>query len=93
MFHIVCQLLRGLLAGRSGPVPPGLTEHASNARLDSRLGTIDLRVDYLRPGLGQEFVATAEVTRLGGRIGSTQMRLANEQATLIATAAAAYVIS
>jgi uncharacterized protein (TIGR00369 family) len=59
----------------------------------ARMGTIDLRVDYLRPGLGQEFVATAEVTRLGGRIGSTQMRLANEQATLIATAAAAYVIS
>jgi uncharacterized protein (TIGR00369 family) len=59
----------------------------------SRMGTIDLRVDYLRPGLGQEFVATAEVTRLGGRIGSTQMRLANEEGTLIATASAAYVIS
>jgi uncharacterized protein (TIGR00369 family) len=59
----------------------------------ARMGTIDLRVDYLRPGIGHAFTATAEVTRLGGRIGSTQMRLVNEQGTLIATGSAAYVIS
>jgi len=59
----------------------------------SKMGTIDLRVDYLRPGLGHQFTATAEATRLGGRIGSTQMRLVNEQRTLIATAAAAYVVA
>lgn len=59
----------------------------------SRMGTIDLRVDYLRPGLGRHFVATAEPTRLGGRIGSTQMRLVNDEGTLIATAAAAYVVA
>jgi uncharacterized protein (TIGR00369 family) len=58
-----------------------------------RMGTIDLRVDYLRQGLGAHFDAVAEVTRLGGRIGSTQMRLLNEQGRLIATAAAAYVVS
>lgn len=59
----------------------------------AKLGTIDLRVDYLRPGLGHEFVASAEITRLGGRIGSTQMRLVNELGKLIATASGAYVIS
>lgn len=59
----------------------------------SRMGTIDLRIDYLRPGLGQHFVATAEVTRLGGRIGSTQMRLVNDEGTLLATGAAAYVVA
>ncbi len=59
----------------------------------SKMGTIDLRVDYLRPGLGRHFVATAEPTRLGGRIGSTQMRLVNDEGTLIATAAAAYVVA
>jgi uncharacterized protein (TIGR00369 family) len=59
----------------------------------SKMGTIDLRVDYLRQGLGQHFIASAEVTRLGGRIGSTLMRLVNDEGTLIATGAAAYVVS
>jgi len=59
----------------------------------ARLGTIDLRVDFLRQGIGKYFLATAEVTRLGGRVGSTQMRLTNDEGTLIATAAAAYMIS
>ena len=58
-----------------------------------RVGTIDLRVDYLRQGLGKHFIASAEVTRLGGRVAATQMKLANDEGTLIATAAAAYIIS
>lgn len=59
----------------------------------SRLGTIDLRVDFLRPGLGQHFIAGTRITRLGGRIGSVQMTLENDSGTLIATGSAAYVIS
>ena len=59
----------------------------------TRVGTIDLRVDYLRQGLGRQFTVTAEVMRLGGRIGSTQMRLVNEEGILIATAAAAYTVA
>ncbi len=58
-----------------------------------RMCTIDLRVDFLRQGLGQHFIATAEVTRLGGRVASTQMRLVNDEGTLIATGAAAYIVS
>ncbi|MBE0548002.1 MAG: thioesterase family protein [Rubrivivax sp.] len=59
----------------------------------SRLGTIDLRIDFLRQGLGRYFVATAEVTRLGGRVGSVQMRLVNDEGSLIATGAASYIVS
>ena len=59
----------------------------------SRMGTIDLRVDFLRQGVGRHFVASAEVTRLGGRVASTQMRLVNDEGLLIATGAAAYVVS
>jgi uncharacterized protein (TIGR00369 family) len=58
-----------------------------------RMGTIDLRIDFLRQGLGRHFIATAEVTRLGGRIASTQMRLHNDEGVLIATGAASFVIS
>jgi uncharacterized protein (TIGR00369 family) len=59
----------------------------------TRMGTVDLRVDFLRPGIGQHFIGRVEVTRLGGRIASTQMRLENEHGTLIATAAASFVVS
>jgi uncharacterized protein (TIGR00369 family) len=59
----------------------------------ARMGTVDLRVDFLRPGIGQFFIGRVEVTRLGGRIASTQMRLENEHGTLIATAAASFVVS
>jgi uncharacterized protein (TIGR00369 family) len=58
-----------------------------------KMGTIDLRVDFLRQGVGSHFIASAEVMRLGGRVGSTQMRLHNDEGTLIATAAAAYIVS
>jgi len=58
-----------------------------------KMGTIDLRIDFLRPGLGEHFVATAEVTRLGGRVGSTQMRLHNHEGVLVATGAASYIVS
>ncbi len=58
----------------------------------AKLATIDLRVDFLRQGQGLHFVATAEVLRLGGRVGATQMRLHNDEGTLIATAAAAYMV-
>ncbi|GMV45477.1 MAG: hypothetical protein AMXMBFR66_08750 [Pseudomonadota bacterium] len=59
----------------------------------ARMGTIDLRIDFLRPGIGKRFDAVARVTRLGGRIGSTQMTLHNDEGLLIATAAAAFVIA
>ena len=59
----------------------------------SRLATIDMRIDYLRPGVGSHFQAQAHATRVGGRIGSAQMSLSNDQGVLIATGAAAYVVS
>jgi uncharacterized protein (TIGR00369 family) len=59
----------------------------------AKVGTIDLRIDFLRPGIGNCFYASATVVRLGGRVGTTQMRLENERGVLIATGAGAYVIS
>jgi uncharacterized protein (TIGR00369 family) len=59
----------------------------------SRLGTIDLRIDYLRPGIGRHFTASAEVLRLGGRVASVQMRLVNDEDVLVAAGAASYILS
>lgn len=72
--------------------PDESIDHIMSHRF-ARLGTIDLRTDFLRPGLGKTFVATAEVTRLGGRVGSCLTRLVNEEGVLIATGSAAYILT
>lgn len=56
------------------PPPTARRSAAEQQRLEAtdavphrfaRMGTIDLRVDFLRQGLGQYVLATAEATRLG----------------------------
>jgi uncharacterized protein (TIGR00369 family) len=56
------------------------------------IGTVDLRVDYLRPGRGKHFIASSRVVRLGKRIAVTHMELVNDEGELIATGGAAYVV-
>jgi len=56
------------------------------------IGTIDLRVDYLRPGRGKYFIATARIVRKGSRIAVVHMELHNDAGELIATGGGAYVI-
>lgn len=58
----------------------------------AKLGTIDLRIDYLRPGRGKYFVATGRVVRLGGRVAVVHMELVNDTGEQIATGSAAYII-
>jgi uncharacterized protein (TIGR00369 family) len=57
------------------------------------IGTIDLRVDYLRPGQGPDFVATGRVVRLGNRVAVAHTEMVNDAGELIATGGAAYMIS
>ena len=57
------------------------------------LATIDMRVDYLQQGLGERFIATACISRLGRRIAATNATLNNETGDKIATASAAYMVS
>lgn len=58
-----------------------------------KLGTIDLRIDYLRPGLGAHFVASAEVLRLGSRVATTRMEFRALGGALLAIGSAAYIVS
>jgi uncharacterized protein (TIGR00369 family) len=55
-----------------------------------QLGTIDMRIDYLRPGRGEQFTAIGRVVRVGSKICATQMELRNEQDVLIATGNAVF---
>ena len=58
-----------------------------------KLGTIDLRVDYLRPGIGDWFALRAEVLRLGSRVASTRMEFCGADGKLLSTGSAAYIVS
>ena len=55
--------------------------------------TIDMRVDYLRPGKGQEFIATAEVIRKGRKVAVLRMELHNERGDHIAFGTGTYLVS
>jgi len=59
----------------------------------ARLGTIDLRIDYLRPATGTAFTMSAEVLRLGSRVASTRMEFRDVAGELLASGAAAYIVS
>ena len=59
----------------------------------SKLGTIDLRVDYLRPGISEYFELRAEVMRLGSRVASTRMEFLGADGKLLSTGAGAYIVS
>lgn len=58
-----------------------------------KLGTIDLRIDYLRPAAGKSFELRAEVLRLGSRVANTRMQFLGPEGRLLATGAAAYIIA
>ena len=66
-------------------------EQASDGQFPS-IGTIDLHVDYLRPGRGKYFIATGRVVRLGNRVAVAHMELVNDTGELIATGGAAYMV-
>ena len=59
----------------------------------AKLGTIDLRVDYLRPAIGESFELRAELLRLGSRVASTSMEFVGADGKLLSTGAGAYIVS
>ena len=57
-----------------------------------KIGTIDLRIDYIRPGRGTHFIASANVMRAGGKVASVRMELVNDAGEMIAAGAAAFMV-
>jgi uncharacterized protein (TIGR00369 family) len=58
-----------------------------------KLGTIDLRIDYLRPAVGEHFELRAEVMRLGSRVASTRMEFFAADGKLLCCGSGAYIVS
>lgn len=58
----------------------------------STMGTVDMRVDYLRPGRGEQFIATACIIRKGSRLVVCRMELHNEKGDHIAFGTGTYML-
>lgn len=61
--------------------------------LFGRLGTIDLRVDFLRPGSGKHFETTGYVLRAGSRVAVTRTEMRNDEARIIAVGTGTYIVA
>lgn len=58
-----------------------------------RISTIDLRIDYIEPANADEYVATADVLRVGNRVANVQMRMVTaNDGRCIAVGSAAFAI-
>ena len=58
----------------------------------ARIGTIDMRVDYLRPGKGTQFHSAGTVMRTGRKVAVTRMELKNQENVLIAVGTGTYIV-
>jgi len=58
----------------------------------SRIGTIDLRVDYLRAGRGEYFLSSGSVLRKGNKVAVIRTELVNDQKLLIAAGTGTYLV-
>jgi uncharacterized protein (TIGR00369 family) len=58
----------------------------------SRLSTIDLRTDFLRPGRGEKFIATAKIIRSGSKVAVARMEMHNEKGDHIAFGTGTYMV-
>ncbi len=69
------------------PITPQVIQHSLR-----NLSTIDLRTDFLRPGRGEEFIATARIIRSGSKVAVTRMELHNELGVHIAFGTGTYMV-
>ena len=58
----------------------------------TKVGTIDLRVDYLRPGRGAYFVSTGTIMRTGRKVTVIRMEMKNDQEKMIAVGTGTYIV-
>ncbi|MCW8832077.1 MAG: thioesterase family protein [Colwellia sp.] len=58
----------------------------------SKVGTIDLRTDFLRPGRGEQFIVTAHIIRSGSKVAVARMEMHNELGEHIAFGTGTYMV-
>ena len=88
----VLDAVGGLTASASLVVrAAGLSEEKVKAMF-AQVGTIDLRVDYLRPGRGERFTASGRIMRSGRKVAVVRMEMHNEDGLLVAVGTGTYMV-
>lgn len=89
----VVDVTGGLAAFMS--VQEKMADKSLNAKIEKfgRVTTIDLRVDFLRPGLGSVFTASAFPLRSGSKVAVSRVELTNEKDELIAVGTGSYTVT
>ncbi len=82
----------GVLAIYSRLFNASIDDEAQLVEFTKRVGTIDLRTDYLRPGRGEEFIASAKLIRSGSRVCVCRMELHNQKGDQIAFGTGTYLV-
>ena len=57
-----------------------------------RVSTVDLRVDYLRPGIGDFFLCKGSVLRMGEKVATIGMELTNDRGEIVALGRGTYLV-
>lgn len=57
-----------------------------------RIGTIDMRIDFLRPGRGNHFIANGTTLRTGNKVAVNRMEFINNEEVLIAVGTGTYLV-
>ncbi len=57
-----------------------------------RVSTVDIRIDYLRPGIGDYFLCKGSVIRMGEKVATIGMELSNDEGEVIALGRGTYLV-
>lgn len=88
----VLDAVGGLTASASLAVrAAGLPEEKVKAMF-ARVGTIDLRVDFLRPGRGERFSASGRIMRSGRKVAVVRMEMQADEDLLVAVGTGTYMV-
>ncbi|MEA3427974.1 MAG: thioesterase family protein [Thermodesulfobacteriota bacterium] len=58
----------------------------------TKISTVDLRVDFLRPGQGNYFLSTGSIMRMGNKVVVIRTTLHNDKEALIAVGTGIYML-
>lgn len=86
--------LHGGVIGAVADATGGIAVWTTLENPASRVSTVDMRVDYLRPGKQEKLIAVGHVVRTGARLGWADVRLYHpgRESEIVATARAVYAI-